>query len=98
MSRELPKRYAAALRVFFPTGRLEVGRLTMTLLVSCLATDGAMRVHGFSFWGSMTVRNEPPPVAHFTTRRVKEKNRRWGKLLEFYHQGVWKLKSLQRRI
>src|ERR1035437_7822012 len=37
MSRPLPERYAAALRVFFPTGRLEVGRLTMALLVSCLA-------------------------------------------------------------
>ncbi len=29
----------------------------------------------------MAARNEPPPVAHFITRRVKEKNRRWGKLL-----------------
>jgi GlpG protein len=37
MSRELPKRYAAALQVFFPTGRLEVGWLTMALLVACLA-------------------------------------------------------------
>jgi hypothetical protein len=37
MSRELPKRYAAALRVFFPTGRLEVGWLTMALLIACLA-------------------------------------------------------------
>src|ERR1035437_6231984 len=37
VSRALPERHAAALRVFFPTGRLEVGRLTMALLVSCLA-------------------------------------------------------------
>ena len=37
MSRELPKRYSAALWVFFPTGRLEVGRLTLALLIACLA-------------------------------------------------------------
>jgi GlpG protein len=37
MSRELPKRYSAAFRVFFPTGRLEVGWLTLALLVACLA-------------------------------------------------------------
>src|SRR5271167_4156010 len=37
MSQPLPERYAPALRVFFPTGRLEVGWLTLALLIACLA-------------------------------------------------------------
>jgi membrane associated rhomboid family serine protease len=37
VSRPVPERYASAFRVFFPTGRLEVGWLTLALLVACLA-------------------------------------------------------------
>jgi hypothetical protein len=28
----------------------------------------------FFFWGSVAVRSEPPPVEHFITQRVKDKN------------------------
>ena len=37
MSRELPDRYSAALRIFFPTGRLEAGYLTLGLLACSFA-------------------------------------------------------------
>ena len=84
MSRELPKRYVAALRVFFPTGRLEVGRLTMALLIACLA------VTILTNFGT-----DPTLVDYFSITRYRfldATHLGWKTgLPEIYHGEIWRL-------
>ena len=83
MSRALPERHAAALRVFFPTGRFEAGRLTLVLLV------GALAVSILTHFGANQTQ-----VDYFSITRYRLLDGHFGwksGLPEICHGEIWRL-------
>ena len=83
MSQPLPERYAVALRVFFPTGRLEIGRLTLVLIV------GSVVVSLLTNFGT-----DQSQVDYFSITRYRLVDGHFGwqsGLPEIWHGEIWRL-------